>query len=300
MKKKEVNQDEFWSEGYFAQTMSSEDMKKKMRTFHMKHDEEMDFNCKKCSKKISAHNKDWHDGMCDNCFNEKYYPDNSPEKDPFSEANSKGICRLCSKEFSGKEIKKHIAECLKNSKEATEAFLLKASEGPFWVYFSVPKNKKLVDIDNFLRDLWLECCGHLSAFEIGKIRYMSDDSELEDNEKGMDARIDKSMEFGTKVHYEYDFGTATELELECISAIKTDSKNIAILARNNLPDFRCEICNAKAEEVCVQCIWEGEGFVCKKCSKKHKCEEPYFLPIVNSPRMGMCGFTGEECKLLNS
>ena len=73
MKKKEVNQDEFWSEGYFAQTMSSEDMKKKMRTFHMKHDEEMDFNCKKCSKKISAHNKDWHDEMCDNCFNKIYF-----------------------------------------------------------------------------------------------------------------------------------------------------------------------------------------------------------------------------------
>ena len=39
----------------------------------MKHDEEMNYNCKKCNKKISAHNKDWHDGMCDDCFNKKYY-----------------------------------------------------------------------------------------------------------------------------------------------------------------------------------------------------------------------------------
>jgi len=39
----------------------------------MKHDEEMNYNCKKCNKKISAHNKDWHDGMCDDCFNETYF-----------------------------------------------------------------------------------------------------------------------------------------------------------------------------------------------------------------------------------
>jgi len=70
------NEDEgdgFWEEGYFAETMSSADMKEKMRTFHMKHDEEMDYNCKKCNKKISAHNKDWHNSMCDNCFDKKFY-----------------------------------------------------------------------------------------------------------------------------------------------------------------------------------------------------------------------------------
>lgn len=73
-KSKKENEDEFWSEGYFAQTVSSKNMKSKMRTFHMKHDEEMDYNCKKCNKKISAHNKDWHDGMCDDCFNKNHYP----------------------------------------------------------------------------------------------------------------------------------------------------------------------------------------------------------------------------------
>ena len=67
--------DAFWAEGSFAETMSSEDMKKKMRTFHMKHDEEMNFNCKKCKKKISAHNNDWHEGMCDDCFNRTYFPE---------------------------------------------------------------------------------------------------------------------------------------------------------------------------------------------------------------------------------
>ncbi|MBU4245932.1 MAG: hypothetical protein ABIF85_03065 [Nanoarchaeota archaeon] len=32
---------------------------------------------KKCNKKISAHNKDWYGGMCDDCFNKEYFPDKS-------------------------------------------------------------------------------------------------------------------------------------------------------------------------------------------------------------------------------
>ena len=69
----ENKEDNFWEEGYFAETLSSADMKEKTRTFHMKHDEEMNYNCKKCNKKISAHNRDWHAGMCDDCFDNTYY-----------------------------------------------------------------------------------------------------------------------------------------------------------------------------------------------------------------------------------
>jgi len=63
-----IGEDSLWAEGSFAETMSSTDWEKKKRTFHMKHDEEINYNCVKCNSKISAHNKDWHVGMCDNCF----------------------------------------------------------------------------------------------------------------------------------------------------------------------------------------------------------------------------------------
>ncbi len=42
-----------------------------MRAFSMGHDEEMNFECKICKLKISAHNNDWHEGLCDKCFNTK-------------------------------------------------------------------------------------------------------------------------------------------------------------------------------------------------------------------------------------
>ena len=62
---------DFWEEGSFIESVDSNKIEEKMRTISMKHDEETNFNCKDCNKKISAHNKDWHNGMCDDCFNEK-------------------------------------------------------------------------------------------------------------------------------------------------------------------------------------------------------------------------------------
>ncbi len=41
----------------------------------MKHDEEVLCECSKCQKKISAHNRDWHDGMCDGCFDRIHFPE---------------------------------------------------------------------------------------------------------------------------------------------------------------------------------------------------------------------------------
>ena len=76
----ENNEESIWSEESFAETLGPEHAKAKMRTFHMKHDEEMNFNCLKCNVKISAHNKDWHAGMCDNCFNEKFFPNEKQTK----------------------------------------------------------------------------------------------------------------------------------------------------------------------------------------------------------------------------
>ncbi len=72
---KDVEEPSIWSDGDFTEALSPSDIKAKMRTFHMKHDEEMNFNCSKCNAKISAHNKDWHNGMCDSCFNKEFFPE---------------------------------------------------------------------------------------------------------------------------------------------------------------------------------------------------------------------------------
>jgi len=71
----EEEDSELWKAGSFIESVSADDVEKRGKTIHKKHDEDMNYNCKKCNKKISAHNKDWHDNMCDECFDKTYFPD---------------------------------------------------------------------------------------------------------------------------------------------------------------------------------------------------------------------------------
>ena len=41
----------------------------------------------------------------------------------------------------------------------------------YWMHLEVASGTTLATLDHFLRATWLECCGHLSAFEIGGVRY---------------------------------------------------------------------------------------------------------------------------------
>ncbi len=58
--------DDFWEPGAFVERIDPSDTER-MKTFHKGHDEDVNYDCKKCGKKISAHNKDWHGHMCDDC-----------------------------------------------------------------------------------------------------------------------------------------------------------------------------------------------------------------------------------------
>lgn len=130
-------------------------------------------------------------------------------------------------------------------------------------------------------------------------------SQLEDeDEESMDIALEDVLSKGLKFQYEYDFGTTTELNLRVVSEgyaqASEENEVIRVLARNDPPSTTCESCgNNAAELICPIC---GESMygrpLCKKCARKHKCDE-YFsedmlLPVVNSPRTGLCGYTGKE------
>lgn len=49
----------------------------------------------------------------------------------------------------------------------------------YWLHLKVNSNTSLGTLDQFLRNIWLECCGHLSAFShkrerLGKGRKLKD------------------------------------------------------------------------------------------------------------------------------
>jgi len=44
--------------------------------------------------------------------------------------------------------------------------------------------------------------------------------------------------------------------LQCLSErIGNKLKDIEIIARNNMPDFKCK-CGKQAKEICTECLWE--------------------------------------------
>ncbi len=191
-------------------------------------------------------------------------------------------------------MSKHLISCTerKTPISGRDIFLIRASAEPFFVYFEVNADNTLESVDSFLRDLWLECCGHLSAFTINGIRYNSYCEDIGHDEKTLHHKLSELLSPDMTFLHEYDFGTTTQLTLKVIEKRKGNIDKIKIAARNNPPDFKCE-CGNLAKEICSECVWEGEGLLCSKCAKKHKCGEDMLLPVVNSPRMGMCGYTGD-------
>ncbi len=210
---------------------------------------------------------------------------------------SEGICTFCGNKFISTAMTRHLSSCNHIEKPTLKStgtekyYLLKASAGPFFVYFEVNSSATLNTIDTFLRGLWLDCCGHLSAFTINHVRYSSYDEELDEDEKSMNIKLGTILQPNLSFLYEYDFGTTTELELKVLEEIIGKVKKILPIARNIMPDFRCK-CKEIPTHVCAECLWDDAGFLCEKCSKKHECGEDMLLPVVNSPRMGMCGYTG--------
>src|SRR5438105_13712816 len=101
-------------------------------------------------------------------------------------ATSKGICKFCKGEIEKGKMTQHLKFCKQRiasfktsgpeGAEKTRLFhlLVEGSYLPmYWMHLEVPADATLADVDGFLRAISLECCGHLSAFRIGKASYSS-------------------------------------------------------------------------------------------------------------------------------
>ncbi len=232
--------------------------------------------------------------------------------------SSKGICNLCGESFSKAGMSKHLAACparmLEHAAPSSPApatgrkarpgdsrFLHLLVEGrgvpEYWLHLKMPATATLADLDDFLRQKWLECCGHLSAFEINGQSYVSTiGEEWGMDEKSMDSvKLGKVLSAGQMFKHEYDFGTTTELKLKVVNertGLASKGDLVELLAENDEPEVLCGNCGKIATQVCGECIYEGESWVCDDCAETHECGEEMLLPVVNSPRVGMCAYSG--------
>ena len=223
-----------------------------------------------------------------------------------------GTCGLCGQTFSKTGVARHLPKCRADhahakGKKLHPTFLVMV-EGrylpDYWLVGEISAAETLDTLDAFLRDIWLECCGHMSAFTIGDTQYMMDTGGIDGMwldlfgsshpTKSMSkVRLDEVLKPGLKFYHEYDFGTTTELTLKVLAEQEgaTPKRALDILSRNHPPPIKCDKCAELAVEVCVECIYDGKGWLCAKHAKQHKHDD-MFLPVVNSPRVGQCGYTG--------
>lgn len=208
-----------------------------------------------------------------------------------------GKCNLCHRVFGKRAMTRHLSNHLKERSGDSPYFHLSVQDRytpDYWLHLQIPTNFSLKKLDDYLRDIWLECCGHLSMFRIGDSEYSSY-LDPEYGDQNMEVALNKVLEVGKSFEYEYDFGTTSELVLKTVSRTngKNDGKSIKLLARNEPPIMKCGKCGNKATQICSECNWdENRGLFCKTDANHHQHSQEMFLPIVNSPRVGMCGYTG--------
>jgi len=189
-----------------------------------------------------------------------------------------GNCFMCGKNAAKTAMKNHVLKEHNNGDE--ECCLIKA-EGAYnkdyWLFFSVPLSSTLSAVDDFLREIWCECCGHMSAFnssgrEVGKSKKLA------------------TFAKGDKLLYEYDFGSTTEILITITDKISRSKQRdkVLLLARNEPHGEICESCSAPAV---YENAWEG-GYFCEPCYDDSQ-DETALMPIVNSPRSGACGYDGD-------
>ena len=222
-----------------------------------------------------------------------------------SKQQSMGKCNLCGEMAGQASMTRHLQACSPPEASGLSPASRKQTPGPnfhlaiegrdakaYWMHVAIPLTAPLSKLDDFLRHIWLECCGHLSAFEIGGKRYTS---EPVDEETSMRARLSEVFEVGMKFFYEYDYGSPTALVLKVVALREQGLPKgaVQLLARNEAPQVSCQRCRIQpATQICTECVWNGEGWLCEPCAVAHECGDEMCLPVVNSPRVGVCGYTG--------
>ncbi|HEX5870572.1 MAG TPA: hypothetical protein VFY65_09165 [Longimicrobium sp.] len=215
---------------------------------------------------------------------------------------TEGACVFCGKRATRGGMSRHLRSCAAR-KEAVAAAdagagkpemvihlqVQSAHMDEFWLHLEMRGTATLEKLDDYLRAIWLECCGHLSQFSRGG---------WGGDKIGMTRKVQDVLLPETTLTHIYDFGTSTVLLVKAVDARtgKALGKHpITLMARNEMPAVACAECDQPGAYLCMECMYEGEGspVLCEAHAESHP-HDGYGppMPLVNSPRSGECGYAG--------
>lgn len=103
---------------------------------------------------------------------------------------------------------------------------------------------------------------------------------------------------GLMLRHLYDFDAPSETDIRVVGSREgkvTTKHPIVLLARNRMPEVICQECSQPARWLCAECVYEEDkcGYLCDEHMQEHLHEDyGVLIPLVNSPRTGMCGYDG--------
>lgn len=208
---------------------------------------------------------------------------------------SPGTCLLCRAPVTKRKALKHGTECLQASgwPIGEEPSLLIMIQGrhhkEYWLVVLARHDARLGDLDQLIRDVWVECCEHLSSFRIGGATY---DSDAERFTNDMNVPLSHLIAPGSTFTYDYDFGSPTSLDLKVIGETSVAPRDgpLCLIARNDRPIIPCDLCGGEAKFALNDFDEDFQHYYCRECLSSTEYDPDCVDLIANSPRNGVCGY----------
>ena len=218
-----------------------------------------------------------------------------------SSGKTEGACVFCGKRMGRGSMSRHLQTCATrkaviaaaDEQPGADETLIHlqvqdAAGGVFWMHLEMRGSATLKKLDEYLRAIWLECCGHLSRFSHGG---------WGGQEIAMDRSAKDALGEGVTLTHIYDFGSSSQTTVKVVAARQgrpLSRHPILLMARNEMPSAGCAECGEPGARLCLECMEEmKDAVLCEAHAATHPHEdfgEP--VPLVNSPRLGICGYTG--------
>jgi hypothetical protein len=156
------------------------------------------------------------------------------------------------------------------------------------------------------------------ADDLEEFETLADEDEDEDDE--MLVQLGKVLQVGDRFSYVYDFGSNTTLNLRVVDEREgamllpedadgegdgeptgededeVEELSITLLALNKPPALLCSVCRQQPAAY-ISSVEEhmpvAQAVFCQDCAQKQDAPDE-LLPVVNSPRVGICGYTGDD------